>query len=220
MKKSQKLYPESGIELTAFIAYNYDFLMNTLSFGRYRRFIHNAIDDIGIKPTDSIIDLGCGTGRNAGLMLQKLSDQGKLTGVDLSPIMQKQFEARFANDKRVVFHQQRIDVPFDLRENADIVFMSFVIHGFPQEVRNTIIENAKNHLKPGGVLAILDFAEFDMDKMPALHRWIFKKIECPYAFDFVEKDWKKILGEHDLETISEDHYFSRYVRLIKVIKSN
>ncbi len=66
MKKSNKLYPESGIELTAFIAHNYDFLMNTLSFGKYRRFIHHPIDDIGIEPSNPIIDLGCETGRNAG----------------------------------------------------------------------------------------------------------------------------------------------------------
>jgi demethylmenaquinone methyltransferase/2-methoxy-6-polyprenyl-1,4-benzoquinol methylase len=214
-----KLYPESGVELTPFIAKHYDKVMNIGSFGMYNRFIVNAVKDIEIKPTDAILDLGCGTGRNAALMLKYLSDDGKITGVDLSPEMQTQFEERFAGDKRVVFQQQRIDIPFDLGESFDIVFISFVIHGFPHEVRSAVIENAKKHLNPGGKFVILDFAEFEMDKMPSLHRWVFKKVECPYAFDFIEKDWKQILNGLGLETESEKLYFKKYVRLLTAVKS-
>ena len=210
-----KLYPESGVELTEFTAHNYDLLMNTLSFGQYGKFIHKAIKDIGIKPGDSILDLGCGTGRNAMLMLQNLGDNGKITGVDLSTVMQEQFEKRFALEKRATFRQQRIDIPFDLNMTFDIVFISFVIHGFPHEVRSEVIENAKKHLKPAGRFIILDFAEFEMTKMPAFHRWVFKKVECPYAFDFIEKDWKKILGTKNLYTEAEHFYFLNYVRLLK-----
>jgi len=214
-----KLYPESGVELTPFIAKHYDKVMNIGSFGMYNRFIVSAVKDIGIKPTDSILDLGCGTGRNAALMLQYLGDEGKITGVDLSSEMQKQFEERFASDKRISFSQQRIDIPFNLGETFNIVFISFVIHGFPHEVRSAVIENAKKHLKPGGKFVILDFAEFDIDKMPVLHRWVFKKVECPYAFDFIKKDWKQILNGLGLETESEKLYFKKYVRLLSAVKS-
>ncbi len=202
-----KLYPESGVELTEFTAHNYDLMMNTLSFGRYSKFIRNAIKDIGIRPADSILDLGCGTGRNAGLMLKYLGENGKITGIDLSAVMKVQFEKRFNGENRATFSQQRIDIPFDLGEKFDIVFISFVIHGFPDEVRSAVIENAKTHLKPGGHFVILDFAEFDMAKMPAFHRWIFKKIECPYAFDFIEKDWKTILKTKSFLAEKESFYF-------------
>ena len=213
------IYPESGVELTPFIAKHYDKVMNIGSFGMYNRFIVNAVKDIDIKPTDSILDLGCGTGRNAALMLKYLGGEGNITGVDLSSEMQKQFEKHFAGDKRVVFQQRRIDIPFDLNQAFDIVFISFVIHGFPHEIRSAIIENAKKHLKPGGKFVILDFAEFDMDKMPALHRFIFTKVECPYAFDFIKKDWKQILNGLGLETKSEKLYFKKYVRLLTAVKS-
>ncbi|HDQ15924.1 MAG TPA: class I SAM-dependent methyltransferase, partial [Bacteroidetes bacterium] len=53
---------------------------------------------------------------------------------------------------------QRIDVEFDLGKQYDIVFISFVIHGFPNEIRKTVIKNAFNHLKPNGRFIILDFA--------------------------------------------------------------
>lgn len=212
---NSKLYPKSGVELTPFVAKHYDNVMNIGSLGQYNRFIVKAIKDIEIKPTDSILDLGCGTGRNAALMLNHLGNEGEIVGVDLSSEMQIQFKTRFAGESRVVFQQQRIDIPFDLNQTFDIVFISFVIHGFPHEVRNTVIENAKNHLKPEGNFVILDFAEFEMAKMPILHRFIFKKIECPYAFDFIEKDWKSILEIKKLKIVSEHFYFLNYVRALK-----
>jgi demethylmenaquinone methyltransferase/2-methoxy-6-polyprenyl-1,4-benzoquinol methylase len=218
MQKVEKLYPESGVELKPFMAKHYDKIMNTLSFGLYRRFIHKAIADIHIKPTDKILDLGCGTGRNDALMLKYLDENGRITGLDLSPIMQKQFERRFGNEKRVQFIQQRIDIPFDLGEKFDIVFISFVLHGFPQDVRNTIIENAATHLNTGGKFVVLDFAEFDMEKMPALHRKIFKTIECPYAFDFIKRDWKELLLHKGFNSFNEHSYFKNYVRLLKTSK--
>jgi len=82
-------------------------------------------------------------------------------------------------------------------------------------VRNTILDNVKYHLKPEGVFAILDFAEFDIAKMPPLHRWVFKTFECPYAFDFVERDWKNILALKGFQTESEQFYLWNYVRLLK-----
>ncbi|MGC8580459.1 MAG: methyltransferase domain-containing protein [bacterium] len=214
----ERLYPDSGVELTPYIARHYDRLMNAISFGFYSRFIHKAIADIGIKRNDNILDLGCGTGRNASLMLRYLGDEGRITGIDLSPIMQDQFEKRFVNEHRVTFQRQRIDIPFDLGKKFDIVFISFVIHGFPHEVRKVIIENVIRHLKLGGSFIILDFAEFDMAKMPALYRWVFKKIECKYAFDFIERDWKAILSSYGFGSFTEHHYIKKYVRLLKGVK--
>lgn len=214
----KKLYPDSGVELTPFIAKHYDRLINRMSFGLYNRFIRAAVAGAGLKPGDSVLDLGCGTGRNAALMLGHIGDNGRIVGVDLSPIMQKQFEQRFAGDRRVSFRRQRIDIPFDLGTTFDAVFISFVIHGFPHEVRTTIIKNVLHHLKPGGTFVILDFAEFDMAKMPALYRWVFKTVECKYAFDFVARDWREILGAYGFGNFTEHHYFKRYVRLLRAVK--
>lgn len=213
-----KIYPDSGVELKQFTAKNYDRLMNTVSFGMYKGFINRAIKNMNIQPEDAILDLGCGTGRNAGLMSSYLSENGSVTGLDVSEIMEKQFNKRFSGDKRVQFTRQRVDIPLDLGQQFDKILISFVIHGFPHEVRKTVISNVVNHLKPGGSFLMLDFAEFDMAEMPAFHRFIFKTIECKYAFDFIEKDWKQILGENGFTDFTETFYMKRYVRLLKAIK--
>lgn len=213
-----KIYPDSGVELSPFTAKNYDKLMNIVSFGIYKGFIKKAIKDMNIRAGDTILDLGCGTGRNAGLMAYYLSEDGRITGLDLSEIMEKQFNKRFKNDTRLRFTRQRADIPLDLGQHFDKILISFVIHGFPHEVRKTVIKNVYNHLKPGGSLFILDFSEFNMDEMPVLHRLIFKTIECKYAFDFIEKDWKKILTENGFSNFEETLYMKKYARLLKAVK--
>jgi demethylmenaquinone methyltransferase/2-methoxy-6-polyprenyl-1,4-benzoquinol methylase len=215
---SKKIYPDSGVELNKFVAKNYDKIMNTMSFGLYQGFIKKAIKNMDIRQSDSILDLGCGTGRNASLMEKYIDENGQITGLDISDQMQYQFLEKFNGKPNVGFVNQRIDQLFDLNKQFDIVFISFVIHGFPHEIRSTVIQNALNHLKRGGIFYILDFAEFDMAKMPAIHRFIFKKIECKYAFDYIERDWKAILKASGFGDFKEQLYFKKYVRLLKAVK--
>jgi ubiquinone/menaquinone biosynthesis C-methylase UbiE len=209
-----KIYPDSGVELTPFTARNYDSVMNIGSLGRYSGFIKRAVGEMGIRPGDSILDLGCGTGRNAALIAGYLNGEGRITGLDISEDMEKQFRKRFRNDSRVEFVNLRIDQPFELGKKFDKVFISFVIHGFPHDVRDAVIKNAISHLKPGGTFIILDFAEFDMEKMPILHRLVFKKVECRYAFDYIKRDWKGILSSYGFGSFTENFHLRKYVRLL------
>ncbi len=216
---TKKIYPDSGVELNEFVAKNYDKVMNTMSLGLYSSFIKKAIKNMDIQQGNSILDLGCGTGRNAGLMAKYIGENGHITGLDISELMENQFLRKFNDQANISFVNQRIDQQFDLKKQFDIVFISFVIHGFPHEIRSAVILNALTHLKPDGKFYILDFAEFDMAKMPAHHRFIFKKIECKYAFDYIERDWKKILKQAGFDNFKEQFYLKNYVRLLKAIKT-
>jgi len=219
VESRKKLYPDSKVELTSLVARHYDRLLDLISGGTYRRFIERAIKDIGLQPGFAILDLGCGTGRNAALMLKHLGPSGKIVGLDLLPEMKAQFEKRFAKEPRAIFRHQRIDVPFDLEQKFDLAFISFVLHGFPQDIRKIILENIVRHLKPGGRLAILDYAEFKLDEKPFIFRWMFKKFECLYALDFIKYDWKKILEEFGFKVEEEKFYFRNYLRLLKANES-
>ena len=120
--------------------------------------------------------------------------------------------------KNVKFMKTRIDKPLEFDEKFDDVFISFVLHGFPHDVRETIIKNAYNSLKSEGRFLIVDFAEFSLEKMPIYYRIPFQTIECKFAFDFIKRDWKQILSEFGFGKFSEKHYFKNYVRLLEAIK--
>ena len=213
-----KFYPDSGVELSTFTAKHYDTVMNIASFGSYNGFIKKAISNLDIKPGDKVLDMGCGTGRNILLMNKNVSNEASFIGLDISEDMERQFNGKCKNFQHIQFINKRIDQPFALDREFDKVFISFVIHGFPHEIRETIIENASNHLKQGGYFNILDFAEFDMDKMPFHHRFIFKKIECKYVFDYIKRDWKTVLQEQGFGNFKESFYFKKYARLLKAQK--
>ena len=216
----RKIYQDSGVELSKFIASNYDTIMNVASFGVYKKFVENAMKAVDVQPNDKVLDLGCGTGRNILLMNNFSGNNASFTGLDISEDMEKQFVTNTKGCENIKFINKRIDQPFELDQKFDKVFISFVIHGFPHEIRKIVIENAFANLKPGGTFNILDFAEFDMSKMPFHHRFVFKKIECKYAFDYIERDWKLILKDYGFNDFQEVYYLKKYVRLLKATKVN
>ncbi|MEN8123173.1 MAG: hypothetical protein ABFS35_22740 [Bacteroidota bacterium] len=59
-----------------------------------------------------------------------------------------------------------------------------------------------------------------MDKMPAHHRFIFKSIECKYAFDYIARDWKTILKDAGFGNFKESFYLKNYVRLLEAVKED
>ena len=211
-------YPKSKVEISGFTAKHYDRLMNIITLGMYSSLMQKAVRLMKIKPTDKILDLGTGTGRNACLMMRYLSKQGGLVGFDISREMISQFKKNCADFPNIKIINERIDQDLAYERYFDKVFISFVLHGFPQKARNRIIRNAFRALKKGGEFFILDYNEFSLKEIPFYSRIAFKLIECPYAFDFIEKDWKKILSLQGFSDFREHLFFKSYIRLLKGVK--
>jgi len=220
MKEEAGYYPKSKVEVKGFMAAHYDAILNMATFGRYTPFIEKAIGMMRISPQDKILDLGAGTGRNACLMMKYLSgDRGELVGIDICDDMISQFQKRCRNFHNAEIIKARVDQPLPLKNTKkfDKVFISFVLHGFPQEVREKVINSVFGVLKEDGVFLVLDYNEFSLSKMPFYARIPFKLIECPYAFDFIKRDWKEILAKTGFEKF-EQHIFFEYIRLLKAQK--
>jgi ubiquinone/menaquinone biosynthesis C-methylase UbiE len=209
-----KIYPNSHVEVQGFAARYYDLTLNIVSAGTYNKFIRAAIAAMKIQPEEIILDLGCGTGRNACLMHEYIGDSGHITGIDISKEMGDQFKRNCAEFDNVAFRNQRVDIPFTEEKPFDTVFMSFVLHGFPHEVRLKVLQNIFNNLKAEGRFCLLDFSQFKLKEMPLYYRLPFKTFECEYAFDFVERDWKKILTEAGFIDFDEHFWFKKYIRLL------
>jgi len=209
-----RIYPDSHVEIQGLLARKYDSIMNIGTIGSYDRFIKAVVKAMNIQSDENILDLGCGTGRNACLMHTYLGENGSITGMDISEEMGDQFKKNCATYNNVVFKNQRVDIPFSDGKHFDTVFMSFVLHGFPHDVRLSVLQNIFDSLEAGGRFCLLDFSEFRMKDMPPHHRWVFKTFECKYAFDFVERDWKNILTEAGFADFDEHFWFKKYVRLL------
>ena len=214
MSREPRIYPDSKVEIRGFTARFYDRLMDLITFGRYGRFIRRAIELMKIREDDAVLDIGCGTGRNACLMASYLGEGGSLLGLDVSDEMGGQFRKRCAAFPNVSWERKRVDLPLELDGSFDRALISFVLHGFPHEVRGVVLDNVHRALKPGGTLFLLDYPPFDLDKAPFHIRSGFRLVECPYAFDFIERDWNAIFREHGFEPHVAGTFFGGYVHLL------
>ncbi|OQX85963.1 MAG: hypothetical protein B6D63_01150 [Candidatus Latescibacteria bacterium 4484_7] len=211
-------YPDSKVEIKGFEARHYDLLLDLVTFGRYSSFIKRAIALMGIEPSDRIVDFGAGTGKNACIMMSYLSDEGEILGVDISDEMMSQFEKKCSAYPNAKIVNARIDRPLQLGGRFDKAFISFVLHGFPHSARFEIIRNAYSALKDGGEFFILDYNEFVLSDMPFYYRIPFKLVECRYAFDYLEKNWKEILAGEGFGDFTEHIFFRGFLRLLRAVK--
>ncbi len=208
---------DSKVEVKGFEAKYYDILMDIITFGKYPSFIRKVIKDLNLKRDDRVLDFGAGTGRNA-LLMREYVDKGEIVALEIGEEMKKQFKKKCSSFSNIKLLDRRIDEPLDFKEEFDVVFISFVLHGFIQEKREIIIQNAFNALKKGGRFAILDYSNFDVDSAPWYVKFAIRKVECPLAEDFIKRDTKKMLKDFGFDRFEENFYFKNFVRLLQAYK--
>ncbi len=205
----------SKVEIDGLEAIFYDELTLLMSGFTYNRFIKDAISKINIGVSDDILDFGCGTGKN--LCIMGNYTQGLLVGFDTSKMMIKQAKAKCrGRNAKIFFHDIRKPNPFV--EQFDIVYISFVLHGFVDSDRDKIINNAFNSLKKGGRFCILDYNEFNLEEKNIFVRSVFKYGECPLASEFIRIDLREKLRSFGFLKFEEHLYYSEIVRLLVAYK--
>ena len=203
----------SKVEISGRWGPYYDRLMDLLFLGTYPRFMAQVIGKMQIESGDEILDLGSGTGRNARLMLDRLGSTGRIVGVDISPQMLHRARGRCKRYPQISFVEQRIEQPLPFTEEFDKIFISFVLHGFEDEDKRRIIANARNTLKQDGSLWILDYNEFDLEKVGWPMQWLFRHLECELATEFLQLDLAQMAAEEGLEHFVSHEFVRGYVRL-------
>ena len=208
----------SKVEIGEWGARYYDILLNLLSVGRYSHFMGEVIERMDIKPGQAMLDLGPGTGRNDCLMTQKIASQGKIVGLDISDEMINRARKGCRKYPDVTFEKQRIELPLTYEEEFDKVFISFTLHGFENDQKLGIIHNSYQALKPGGSFHVLDYAEFDIDRMWFPLRWAFTRWECQLAVEFLKLDIKGMLRAQGFTDVKEEFFLRRHLRLLSAVK--
>lgn len=116
----------------------------------------------------SILEVGCGTGKNL-LALQRQVPNAEILGLDLSAHMLRQARKRLGSHRaRVTLRQQAYDRPLNPAEGFDLVLFSYCLSminpGWQQA-----IESAAQDLRPGGLIAVVDF---HASKFVFFKRWM------------------------------------------------
>ena len=207
-------------EFTGGAARHYDLVMDLLLLGRYQAFIEQAIGRMGIRRGETILDLGSGTGRNTCLMLEVLGSTGLVIGVDSSRDMVQEARQRCHDYPQVTFLRRRIEEPLRFHEAFDKACICFTLHSLEDEDKERVITNVRRALKPGGILWILDFNEFDLERQWLPFRWAFRRIECELGIEFLSLDLRGMLARHGFGRFVGYPFLRNHVRLLGAEKTD
>jgi len=81
-----------------------------------------------------------------------------------------------------------------------------------------IVRNAYQALKPGGTFHVLDYAEFDIDRVWFPLRRAFARWECQLAMEFLKLDIKGMLCAQGFTDFKEEFFLGRHLRLLSAVK--
>ena len=116
-----------------------------------------AVAKLELKPGDTVVDIGCGTGLNFGLLYEAVGPSGRIIGVDLSEGMLA--EARNTADTN---HWENVTLvcadacQYEFPVGVNAVLSTYALILVPDPV--LVVTNAVKTLVPGGRLVILDMA--------------------------------------------------------------
>jgi len=102
------------------------------------------------------LDLGCGDGRLAALVLEHRPEITDMIAVDRSEPMLQLARARFGDDPRVsVRHGDLVD-PIEPLGTFDVIASGFAIHHLFDDAKQALFVDVAEHLRPGGLFANLE----------------------------------------------------------------
>jgi len=115
-----------------------------------------AVQALALKGGDTVVEIGCGTGLNFGLLENEIGREGKIVGVDLTDAMLAGAQERIRrNGWSNVELVQSDATTFQFPQRADGIISTFALTHVAEY--ETVIRAGSEALRPGGRFVILDF---------------------------------------------------------------
>jgi tRNA (cmo5U34)-methyltransferase len=124
----------------------------------------------------TVLDLGCGDGRLAALVLESRPTVDRVVAVDLSPPMLDRARERFTDERRV--EVRRFDLADSLEPLGafDVIVSGFAIHHLEDDRKRSLFAEVAAQLQPGGLFANLEVVA---SSSPAFHATFLHAIGRP-----------------------------------------
>jgi SAM-dependent methyltransferase len=103
-----------------------------------------------------VLDLSCGDGRLAALVLEHRPSIDEVVATDISPPMMELARQRFAGDDRVDVREWDLNTPLTPLGPFDLVVTGFAVHHVDDARKRALFAEVAAQLNPGGAFANLE----------------------------------------------------------------
>jgi len=168
-----------------------------------------VLEAVGLEIGDIFLDAGCGDGYISIAASNLVGDRGKIYALDVYPesieTVKKEIEDKKLDNTHAILADISKNIPLD-SDSIDIVLMANVLHGFvADEEVEKVMSNIVEVLKPGGVLAVVEFRKLDGIKGP------------PFNIRISPEEVSIILKDYGFE-ITDKHEIGEYHYIVKGVK--
>jgi ubiquinone/menaquinone biosynthesis C-methylase UbiE len=114
-----------------------------------------AVQALGLRPGDSVVDVACGTGLNFPLIEEAIGPDGRIVGVDLTDAMLAQAQQRMeTNGWGNISLVQADAAKFDFPGEVDAILSTYALSQVPE--CGEVIAHGAAALSEGGRWVVLD----------------------------------------------------------------
>jgi demethylmenaquinone methyltransferase/2-methoxy-6-polyprenyl-1,4-benzoquinol methylase len=114
-----------------------------------------AVQALGLRPGDTVVDVACGTGLNFSLIEQAIGPEGRIVGVDLTDAMLAQAHRRIEdNGWSNITLVQSDAAAFDFPKEVDAILSTYALSQVPE--CGDVIAHGAAALSRGGRWVVLD----------------------------------------------------------------
>ena len=189
-------------------ARDYDWSLPLWRLGGFRETAYRQalVAALGLRPGDTVVDLGCGTGRNFPLLEGAVGPSGSLLGVDFSGPMlerarQRADRAGWSNISLMEADAAELDYP----DAVNGVAAAFAFGAMPDY--EAAIARAAAALAPGGRLAMLELTT--PERWPDWLADLGIRLMAPYGAtqeNARNKPWQALPAYFDRVSVSERYF--------------
>ena|GEM_PF-1717364 len=135
----------------------YDWLVRVIMLGGERKFRRRILGLAELKPGDSVLDVGCGTGTLLIEAAKRVGPSGSAHGIDASAEMLAHARSKATvRGVTATFVEGSSDNLAFPDASFDAVFCTLMLHHLPIPMQTATVEEMRRVLRPGGRIVIVD----------------------------------------------------------------